>query len=116
MDFYSIYKAIESGVQLNTGSNPVTGTDIKILKIMSDIFINSEIQRPPKPYNNNNCPPGHYVSIQAGGNGHSVGDNCGCNGINPETNIDFIAPLLILSAFIIIVKQKTKRTIRRRIY
>ena len=33
------------------------------LKIMSDIFINSEIQRPPKPYNNNNCPPGHYVSI-----------------------------------------------------
>ena len=75
---------------------------------MSDIFINSEIQRPPKPYNNNNCPPGHYVSIQAGGTGHSVGDNCGCNGINPETNIDFIAPLLILSAFIIIVKQKLK--------
>ena len=83
---------------------------------MSDIFINSEIQRPPKPYNNNNCPPGHYVSIQAGGNGHSVGDNCGCDGLNPETNIDFIAPLLMLSAFIIIVKQKTKRTIRRRIY
>ena len=74
MDFYSIYKAIESGVQLNTGSNPVTGTDIKILKIMSNIFINTEIQKPLKPYNNNNCPPGYYVSIQAGGNGHSVGD------------------------------------------
>ena len=96
MDFYSIYRAIESGVQLNTGSNPVTGTDIKILKIMSDIFINTEIQKPPKPYNNNKCPPGHYVSIQAGGNGHSVGDNCGCDDINPETPIDFIAPLLIL--------------------
>ena len=39
---------------------------------MSDIFINSEIQRPPKPYNNNKCPPGHYISIQAGGNGHNV--------------------------------------------
>ena len=36
--------------------------------------------------------------------------------INPETTIDFIAPLLMLSAFIIIVKQKTKRTIRRRFY
>ena len=41
VDLYSIYKAIESVVQPNTGSNPVTGTDIKILKIMSDIFINS---------------------------------------------------------------------------
>ncbi len=82
---------------------------------MSDIFINSEIQRPPKPYNNN-CPPGHYISIQAGGNGHSVGDNCGCDDINPESNIDFVVPLLILSAFIITVKQKVKRTIGRRIY
>lgn len=34
---------------------------------MSDIFINTEIQKPPKPYNNNKCPPGHYISIQAGG-------------------------------------------------
>ena len=73
---------------------------------MSDIFINSA-PNPPKPYNGNNCPPGHYISIQAGGNGHSVGDNCGCDDINPETNIDFIAPLLILSAL---------RTIRRRFY
>ena len=83
---------------------------------MSDIFINTEIQKSPKPYNNNKCPPGHYISIQAGGNGHSVVDNCGCDGLNPETNIDFITPLLILSTFIIIVKQKTKRTIRRRFY
>ena len=49
---------------------------------------------------------GHYVSINAGGKWHSYGDSCGCDGINPKTNIDFIAPLLILSAFIIIVKQK----------
>ena len=72
---------------------------------MSDIFINST-PKPPKPYDNN-CPPGHYISIPAGGNGHSVGDSCGCDGINPESNIDFIVPLLILSAFIII-KQKLK--------
>ena len=73
---------------------------------MSDIFINSEVQRPPKPYNNNNCPPGHYVSIQAGGNGHSVEDNCGCDGLNPTANIDFIAPLLMLSAVLIINYKK----------
>ena len=73
---------------------------------MSNIYIYDKSAKPPKPYNGNDCPPGHYVSIQAGGNGHSVGDNCGCDGINPETNIDFIAPLLILSALIIIVKQK----------
>ena len=43
-----------------------------------------------------------------GGKGHSYGDSCGCDDINPETPIDFIAPLLMLSAFIIIVKQKLK--------
>ena len=60
---------------------------------------------------------GHYVSINEWGRGHSYGDGCGCDEINPETNIDFIAPLLMLSAFIIIIlKQKTKRTIRRRFY
>ena len=80
---------------------------------MSDIFINTEIQKPPKPYNNNKCPPGHYISIQAEGNGHSIGDGCGCDDMNPETPIDFIAPMLILSAFITIGKQKIKRTIRR---
>ena len=51
---------------------------------------------------------GHYVSINAGGKCHSYGDNCGCDGLNHETSIDFIAPLLMLSAFIIIVKIKTK--------
>ena len=34
---------------------------------MSDIFINTEIQKPPKPYNNNNCPPGQYISLKAKG-------------------------------------------------
>ena len=73
---------------------------------MSNIFINTEIQKPPKSYNNNNGPPGHYISIQAGGNGHSVGDSCGCDGINPETVIDFIVPLLMVSALIIIIRKK----------
>ena len=77
---------------------------------MSDIFINSEISRPPRPGHGNNC-HGHFTSIANGGKGHTIGDGCGCDGMNPETNIDFIAPLLILSAFIIIVKQKTKRII-----
>ena len=82
---------------------------------MSDIFINSKTSNPPRPGHGNNC-NGHFTSIANGGKGHSIGDSCGCDGINPETNIDFIAPLLMLSAFIIIVKQKSKRTIRRRIY
>ena len=71
---------------------------------MSDIFINSA-PNPPKPYNGNNCPPGHYISIQAGGNGHSVGDNCGCEGLGPEANIGFILPILILTAIILIFKK-----------
>ena len=33
MDFYSIYKVIKLGVQLNTGSNPVTGTNKKFKKM-----------------------------------------------------------------------------------
>ena len=102
---------------------------------MSDIFSDTEIQESPESYNyddyssesydddnystesydEGNCPPGHYISIQAGGNGHSVGDNCGCEGLGPEANIGFIIPLLILSAFIIIVKSKTKRFIVRKI-
>ncbi len=82
---------------------------------MSDIFINSESVRPPRPGHGNNC-NGHFTSIAAGGNGHSTNDGCGCDEINPETPIDFIAPLLILSAFIITVKQKAKRFVGRRFY
>ena len=72
---------------------------------MSDIFINTKTSRPPRSDHGNNC-HGHFTSISAGGNGHSVNDGCGCDDINLETNIDFIAPLLILSAFVIIVKRK----------
>ena len=79
---------------------------------MSDIFINTETLRPPRPDHGNNC-HWHFTSIAVGGNGHSANDGCGCDEINPETSIDFIAPMLILSAFIIIGKQKIKRTIRR---
>ena len=48
---------------------------------MSDIYIYEETARPPKPNHGNNC-NGHFTSISAGGNGHSVGDGCGCEGIN----------------------------------
>ena len=40
---------------------------------MSDIFICQENARPPRPNHGNNC-NGHFTSISAGGNGHSVGD------------------------------------------
>lgn len=76
---------------------------------MSDIFINSEISRPPRPGHGNNC-NGHFTSIANGGNGHSIGDGCGCDGMNPETSIDFIIPILLISAITIIyLKFKTKR-------
>ena len=76
---------------------------------MSDIFINSEISRPPRPGHGNNC-NGHFTSIANGGNGHSIGDGCGCDGMNSETNIDFITPLLMLSALIIIIKKSNFKT------
>ena len=84
---------------------------------MSNIYLNTEQKsRPPRPEHGNNC-NGHFTSIANGGNGHSIGDGCGCDGLNPTANIDFIAPLIMLSAFIIIIlKQKTKRFIGRRFY
>ena len=45
---------------------------------MSDIFINTETSRPPRPDHGDNC-HGHFTSIAAGGNGHSVNDGCGCD-------------------------------------
>ena len=71
---------------------------------MSDIFISSERSRPPRSYHGNNC-NGYFTSIANGRNGHSVND--GCDRMNPETSIDFIIPLLPLSAFSFIVKQKS---------
>lgn len=83
---------------------------------MSNIYLNTEQQSMPPTDNQIEGCHGHYVSINAGGKGHSYGDSCGCDGINPETNIDFIAPLLILSAFIIIIKRKNKVFTRRWVY
>ena len=53
----------------------------------------------PKP-----CPPGHYKSIQAGGNGHWVGDSCGCDSITPSVSINAWIPILLLVALIVIIK------------
>ena len=38
---------------------------------MSDIYIYEEESAPPRPDHGNNC-HGHFTSISAGGNGHSV--------------------------------------------
>ncbi len=73
---------------------------------MIEIRINSEDRniRPPQA---NNC-HGHYTSIAAGGNGHNYGDGCGCDGINPESSIEFITPILLITAIFIIIKNKLK--------
>lgn len=68
---------------------------------MSDIFINPETSRPLRPWHGNNC-HGHFTSIATGGNGHIVGDGCDCDGLSPESPIDFIISLLLISALIII--------------
>ena len=71
---------------------------------MSDIYIYDETARPPRPNHGNNC-HGHFTSISAGGNGHSVGDGCGCDGINPETSIEFITPILLITGILLIYKK-----------
>ena len=71
---------------------------------MSDIYIYGEEARPPRPNHGNNC-HGHYTSISAGGNGHSVGDGCGCDGLNPETSIEFIIPFLLITGILLIYKK-----------
>ena len=45
------------------------------------------------------------VSIAAGCKGHSYGDSCGCDGLNPETSIDFITPILLLTAITLIYRK-----------
>ena len=67
---------------------------------MSDIFINTEIQRPPKPHPNN-CPPGHLISIAHGGNGHWDGD--GCYNYSPTASTSFIFPFLLIIAILIVI-------------
>ena len=76
---------------------------------MSDIYIYEETARPPKPNHGNNC-NGHFTSISAGGNGHSVGDGCGCDGMNPETSIEFIIPFLLITGILLIIKKLNYET------
>lgn len=44
-----------------------------------NVFYLEELNSARPPGNGNNC-NGHNRSIQAGGNGHWVGDSCGCEG------------------------------------
>ena len=71
---------------------------------MSDIFIYQENARPPRLNHGNNC-NGHFTSISAGGNGHSVGDGCGCDRMNPETSIEFIIPFLLITGILLVYKK-----------
>ena len=50
---------------------------------MSNIYLNTEQQSMPPTDNKIEGCNGHYISINAGGKGHSIGDGCGCDGINP---------------------------------
>lgn len=59
----------------------------------------------PKP-----CPPGHYRSMQAGGNGHYPGDKCGCgdgNGTSVPIN-NIVLPLLLTAIVVIIIVKLRK--------
>lgn len=88
---------------------------------MSNIFTDAEIQESPesyndddyssesyndddkyslKPYNDSDCPPGHYISIAHGGKGHWVGDGC-CNN-SPTASISFILPFLLITAIFMV--------------
>ena len=71
---------------------------------MSDIFIYREEARHQRPNHGNNC-HGHYTSISAGGNGHSVGDGCGCDELNPTASIEFIIPFLLIIGILLIYKK-----------
>lgn len=72
---------------------------------MSNIYLNTEQQSMPPTDNQIEGCHGHYVSINAGGKGHYYGDSCGCDGLNLETPIDFIAPILILTAITLIYRK-----------
>ena len=49
---------------------------------MSNIYINAEKQSMPPTDNQIEGCHGHYVSINAGGKWHRVGDSCGFDGLN----------------------------------
>lgn len=78
---------------------------------MSDIFINQEWLKPPTPIEIEGC-HGHYVSINAGSKGHSYGDSCGCDSMNTETSIDFLAPILLLTVISLIYRKFKTSTCR----
>lgn len=73
---------------------------------MSTIYLNNP-SKPIRPPHSNDC-NGHNTSISVGGmgNGHWVGDGCPCDGSNPETDISFIVPLLIIIGIIIVLSRK----------
>ena len=71
---------------------------------MSNIYLNTEQSIPHIDSQIEGC-HGHYVSINAGGKCHSYGESCGCDGLNPDTNIDFIAPILLLTAITLIYRK-----------
>ena len=68
-------------------------------------YIEEQSSRPPGHGNNCN---GHNRSIQAGGNGHWVGDSCECDGITPSVSINAWIPILLLVALIVIIKVKNR--------
>ena len=70
---------------------------------MSTIYLNNP-SKPIRSPHSNDC-NGHNTSISVGGggNGHWVGDGCPCDGLNPETDISFIVPLLIITGIIIVL-------------
>ena len=62
---------------------------------MNETFYMGESDRPPHP---NNCPPGHYIAIANGGNGHWNGDGCCNDGNVPASSIDMGISMLFIVA------------------
>lgn len=73
-------------------------------------YIEETSSRPPG--NGNNC-NGHNNAIRAGGNGHWVGDSCGCDGgvTSPSVSIDsWVYGLLVIAfIFIILIRKKINK-------
>lgn len=76
------------------------------ITIETDTFSTNAIEEYAKP---KPCPPGHYKSMEAGGNGHYPGDKCGCgDGVGTTVPIGNIIFPLIITAFIIIILTRFK--------
>lgn len=72
-----------------------------------NVFYIEEQNYSRPPGHGNNC-NGHNRSIQAGGNGHWVGDSCGCDGITPTVSINMYIPILLIIVFIFVAKAHKK--------